>query len=172
MRMLLCLLGLSWSMLTPAATPITLIEAVPGISQEAKTAVLTAEVRELQRKNQDLQAMLREGMVPSLQVPDWFAMRLPIDEDSRTLVLMLTLLCGVFLWWHGLSLTQTVLLPDDDEYNFLETDAAIPAKLDLAQAYMVMGDHDSATLVLREVLEAGNAAQQAQAEHMLQQMAP
>jgi FimV-like protein len=170
MRTLFCLISLSWSMLTLADTPTNIIEEVSGMSEVSQTAVLKAEVRDLQQENQSLQAILNDQMVPSLKVPDWFAMHLPTDDDSRTLLLMLILLCGIFLWWHGLSLAETVLVQHDEEYNFLETDAAIPAKLDLAQAYVVMGDYGSATLVLREVLDAGNDAQRSQAERMMRQM--
>mgnify|MGYP001804779973 CR=1 FL=1 len=54
-----------------------------------------------------------------------------------------------------------------DEYDFMNSDEAIPAKLDLARAYMAMEDYKSARKVLEQVGKNGNAEQQAEAKVML-----
>lgn len=61
------------------------------------------------------------------------------------------------------------LLADDtkSEYDFMNTYAAIPAKLDLARSYMAMNDHEQAAIVLKTVLEKGNEEQRMVAEALL-----
>lgn len=54
-----------------------------------------------------------------------------------------------------------------DEYDFMNSDEAIPAKLDLARAYMAMEDYKSARKVLDQVSKNGSAEQQAEAKTML-----
>lgn len=55
----------------------------------------------------------------------------------------------------------------DDEYNFMASKEAIPAKLNLARAYQEMGDLQSAIEVLEEVIKEGNSAQNQEAQRML-----
>jgi pilus assembly protein FimV len=57
-------------------------------------------------------------------------------------------------------------LPDDDQEM---QDAHIGTKLDLARAYLDMGDVEGARCTLEEVVIEGNAAQKREAEEMLQQ---
>ncbi len=58
--------------------------------------------------------------------------------------------------------------PDTEtEYDFMGSDEAIPAKLDLAQAYITMEDFAAATKVLEEVVQRGNEEQQQQAKELL-----
>jgi FimV-like protein len=54
------------------------------------------------------------------------------------------------------------------EYDFMGTHEAIPAKLDLARAYIAMEDHEAAKLVLLEVQKDGDASQKGEAEKMLE----
>lgn len=54
-----------------------------------------------------------------------------------------------------------------DEYDFMNTDEAIPAKLDLARAYMAMEDYKSARKVLDQVSKNGSEQQKAEAKSML-----
>ncbi len=44
---------------------------------------------------------------------------------------------------------------------------AVPVKLDLARAYLDMGENDSAREVLKAVVEQGNEEQRAEAEELL-----
>jgi len=57
-------------------------------------------------------------------------------------------------------------LPDDDQEM---QDAHIGTKLDLARAYLDMGDIEGARCTLEEVVVEGNEAQKREAEEMLQQ---
>lgn len=54
-----------------------------------------------------------------------------------------------------------------DEYDFMGSDEAIPAKLDLARAYIAMEDYKAAKQVLAQVTTKGNTEQQAEAQNML-----
>ena len=55
----------------------------------------------------------------------------------------------------------------DDDLSFLTGEDEISTKLDLAKAYIEMGDADGAKDILAEVLEEGNEAQKSEAETML-----
>jgi FimV-like protein len=57
-----------------------------------------------------------------------------------------------------------------DEYDFMNSDEAIPAKLDLARAYMAMEDYTSARKVLDQVQRTGNDEQKSEAEKMFEKI--
>lgn len=61
---------------------------------------------------------------------------------------------------------------DEDEFDFdVESDAdSAETKLDLARAYIDMGDDDGARDILKEVLEEGTSDQQAKAQTLLEQL--
>lgn len=54
-----------------------------------------------------------------------------------------------------------------DEYDFMSTQQAIPAKLDLARAYIDMGDPAAARKVLQEVLLNGDETQVHEAKQLM-----
>jgi pilus assembly protein FimV len=54
---------------------------------------------------------------------------------------------------------------DDD---FFAGEDAIGTKLDLAKAYMDMGDPDGARSILEEVLSEGNASQKQEAQRLME----
>jgi len=54
-----------------------------------------------------------------------------------------------------------------DEYDFMSTEQAIPAKLDLARAYMDMGDPNAAKKVLQEVVLKGDETQVHEAKQLI-----
>ncbi len=58
---------------------------------------------------------------------------------------------------------------DDMDYSFMDSKDAIPVKLDLARAYLEMGDYDSVNETLKMVLQSGSKAQQREAELLLEQ---
>jgi len=60
-------------------------------------------------------------------------------------------------------------LADDikNEYDFMSSAEAIPAKLDLARSYMAMGDNEQASTVLKTVMEKGDEEQRIVAEALL-----
>ncbi len=58
----------------------------------------------------------------------------------------------------------------DEEMNFLSDDDEVGIKLDLARAYMDMGDNDGASDILDEVVEQGNEQQQAEARELMERL--
>ena len=59
---------------------------------------------------------------------------------------------------------------DEPEFDFLSGADETATKLDLAQAYIDMGDDEGARDILTEVMEEGNAQQQAEALEMLSRL--
>jgi len=57
----------------------------------------------------------------------------------------------------------------DDEYDFMESEDAIPIKLDLARAYLEMNDFAAVELALRSVLQQGSEEQREEAKLLLEQ---
>lgn len=58
----------------------------------------------------------------------------------------------------------------DDEYNFMSTKEAIPAKLDLARAYIQMEDLEQATAVLQDIIQHADGEHRASAESLLKEI--
>lgn len=70
------------------------------------------------------------------------------------------------------SLTAAVApTVNKEEYDFLGSEESIPAKLNLAHAYLEMGNHIAARDVLNEVILKGDLAQQAEARELLNKIA-
>jgi pilus assembly protein FimV len=59
----------------------------------------------------------------------------------------------------------------DDELDFLSGTDEVATKLDLAQAYIDMGDNDGARDILNEVVTEGDAGQKSEAKEMLSRLA-
>ncbi|GGD08672.1 FimV/HubP family polar landmark protein [Halopseudomonas salina] len=59
---------------------------------------------------------------------------------------------------------------DEDEFDFLSGTDESATKLDLARAYIDMGDSEGARDILTEVLEEGNEQQQQEAREMMEQL--
>ncbi|MFP0198996.1 FimV/HubP family polar landmark protein [Pseudomonas sp. PHC1] len=59
----------------------------------------------------------------------------------------------------------------DDEFDFLSGTDEAATKLDLAQAYIDMGDNDGARDILNEVISEGNDKQKSEASEMLSHLA-
>lgn len=55
----------------------------------------------------------------------------------------------------------------EGDYDFMGSDEAMPAKLDLARAYLAMEDYKSARKILQQVTKSGDDAQRADAKAML-----
>ena len=58
---------------------------------------------------------------------------------------------------------------NEDDLDFLSEDDEVATKLDLARAYMDMGDMDGARDILQEVMEQGSDEQKAEAQSLLDQ---
>ncbi|MCS8319056.1 tetratricopeptide repeat protein, partial [Pseudomonas aeruginosa] len=59
----------------------------------------------------------------------------------------------------------------DDDFDFLSGADEAATKLDLARAYIDMGDSEGARDILDEVLAEGNDSQQAEARELLERLA-
>ena len=68
------------------------------------------------------------------------------------------------------SSTVEPFADDEPEFDFLSGADETATKLDLAQAYIDMGDDEGARDILTEVMEEGNAQQQAEALEMLSRL--
>ena len=64
----------------------------------------------------------------------------------------------------------TVFVPRSSEPEEQSEEDEVSTKLDLAKAYVELGDEDSAKPILDEILAQGNAAQQKQAEQLMGQI--
>ena len=60
---------------------------------------------------------------------------------------------------------------DEPDFDFLSGTDEVATKLDLAQAYIDMGDNDGARDILNEVVAEGNAGQKSEAKEMLSHLA-
>ncbi|MBK5351627.1 FimV family protein [Pseudomonas sp. TH41] len=60
---------------------------------------------------------------------------------------------------------------DEPEFDFLSGTDEVATKLDLAQAYIDMGDNDGARDILNEVVSEGDAGQKSEAREMLSRLA-
>ena len=58
----------------------------------------------------------------------------------------------------------------DDEFDFEDEGDSANTKLDLARAYIDMGDADGARDILKEVMDEGNSDQQQKAQSMLESL--
>ncbi|MGE8485931.1 MAG: FimV/HubP family polar landmark protein [Pseudomonas sp.] len=66
---------------------------------------------------------------------------------------------------------EDALASSDDELDFLSGADEVATKLDLAQAYIDMGDNDGARDILNEVMTEGDAGQKSEAKEMLSRLA-
>jgi FimV-like protein len=110
---------------------------------------------------------------PNNTSPTWQAI-LPKDKIT-TLIALLSLILIVWIWMpstgKAIYKRQEPKIDDDadteKEYDFMNSQEAIPAKLDLARAYIAMEDFGAAKQVLKEVLQQGNSREQLQAKQLL-----
>lgn len=62
---------------------------------------------------------------------------------------------------------------DEEEFDFFDASGdEVATKLDLARAYMDMGDEEGARVILDDVIESGNEKQIAEAQNMMERMFP
>ena len=62
---------------------------------------------------------------------------------------------------------ETPAAPEGTPGEFLSADDAVGTKLDLARAYLDMGDPEGARSMLQEVLAEGSASQKSEAQRLL-----
>jgi pilus assembly protein FimV len=62
---------------------------------------------------------------------------------------------------------------EEEEFDFFDASGdEVATKLDLARAYMDMGDEEGARVILDDVIESGNEQQIAEAQNMMERMFP
>ncbi len=93
------------------------------------------------------------------------------------IIVALIVILLLLIWWlspccHKKCHCASVAKEKDTEaeYDFMGSEEGIPAKLDLARAYLDMEDHDAASEVLDEVLQKGDEAQKQEAKELLARM--
>jgi len=72
---------------------------------------------------------------------------------------------------ESLQAASDLNLGDDEEFDFLSDSDEVSTKLDLARAYIDMGDVDGARDILQEVLQEGEVAQKEEANKLLARIA-
>ncbi len=82
-------------------------------------------------------------------------------------LLLLMLLWKIIPRRKVVAVKPTARVDSDSEFDFMATSEAIPAKLDLARAYLAMDDYDSARNVVAEVANKGTGDQKQQARDLL-----
>jgi pilus assembly protein FimV len=65
------------------------------------------------------------------------------------------------------SMMDDAAISEDEELDFLEASDEVSTKLDLAKAYVDMGDREGAEDILNEVIEEGDAEQKSEAEALM-----
>ncbi len=114
-----------------------------------------------------------EGSFWSQVKSQWLA-----PNSLRVASVAAILLVAIMLWILWTPKRQLVVVeeaseePDlGDEYDFMHSQEGIPARLDLARAYIGMDDHESAKEVLMAILQdQPNSAYQEQAQTMLNEL--
>ncbi|APC14871.1 peptidoglycan-binding protein [Pseudomonas frederiksbergensis] len=71
----------------------------------------------------------------------------------------------------GFTAEEAAVGMDEPEFDFLSGTDEVATKLDLAQAYIDMGDNEGARDILGEVISEGNDGQKSEAKEMLARMA-
>jgi FimV-like protein len=157
-------------------------------------SVLNQEVTQLNQQISSAQKQLSTTLTPAEQqhqaanaIPVGSSFTKSIEGSSTTqyvlyaILVLLIIIIMMLIPRRGGSKVQSVtagssgsasFMDDDsdndtsDEYDFMNSDEAIPAKLDLARAYMAMEDYKSASKVLSQVKKNGNEEQKAEAKEM------
>ncbi|OGT44838.1 MAG: hypothetical protein A3E82_06135 [Gammaproteobacteria bacterium RIFCSPHIGHO2_12_FULL_38_11] len=94
-------------------------------------------------------------------------------DDTLTLIfagislLLMGMLMGRLLMRRNQSVVKINHGHEKSEYDFMGTDEAIPAKLDLARSYIAMGNHTDAKMELKIVIQKGNEEQKMIAEALM-----
>ncbi len=82
---------------------------------------------------------------------------------------IIVILLLIWILWPRRKKISPIIAAEDDtkvEYDYMGSNESIPAKLNLARAYIAMEDYVAARTVLDEVTQFGNREQQAQADEM------
>ena len=103
--------------------------------------------------------------LPDLDLDDF---DLNLDDDKNSSEAPVTQDAEAAFSEEGGSSLEAAI--NDDDLDFLSDDDEVATKLDLARAYMDMGDTDGAKDILQEALEQGSDDQKAEAQKLIDQI--
>ncbi|MBN2689927.1 MAG: hypothetical protein JXR42_04965 [Gammaproteobacteria bacterium] len=115
----------------------------------------------LQNQLQQLNAKNKVNISVDNQLP------LPVGSFIKIGGLLLIIILAVYFLLIYQSRSREKDEENLSEYDFMGSREGIPAKLDLARAYVDMGDVESAKEVLAEILKNGSIDQQSEAREIL-----
>ncbi|MFD2641020.1 FimV/HubP family polar landmark protein [Pseudomonas japonica] len=120
-----------------------------------------------------------EADLPDLELPDDFDLSLPGEDDAASkhfaaeldnvnaeLDKLSASLETPSLEPHFTAEDAASLAPEDEEFDYLSGTDEVATKLDLARAYIDMGDHDGARDILDEVYKEGDQDQRREANEL------
>ena len=149
----------------PDETPTVATENRPPLDIEAELAAFDNDLG-------------LEADLPSLELPDDFDLSLPGEDDTASKNFAAEL-DNVNAELDKLSASletpslephftaeDAAALPADDDFDYLAGTDEVATKLDLARAYIDMGDHDGARDILDEVNKEGDQAQRREANEL------
>lgn len=161
-------------------------------TQNSKVEMLSGQIIKLQQKqaelvqlmqlfNQQVVAFNRSGHMKSVSLAAVdgheganFIQQFQSQYSMYVIVLLLAAILLMLMFRRRTSATekpQASIAEEEidtkDEYDFMGSSEAIPAKLDLAHAYLAMEDFAAADKALQQVLASGTAEQKAEAKTML-----
>ena len=119
-----------------------------------------------------------EVALDDLELPADFDLSLADELDARRMRSRQSWMMSTPSWRACPTASASRPLPklmprwmSDDDFDFLSGTDEAATKLDLAQAYIDMGDSDGARDILNEVVSEGSAEQKSEAEEMLSRLA-
>jgi len=150
----------------PDETPSVATENRPPLDIEAELAAFDNDLG-------------LEADLPDLELPDDFDLSLPGEDDAASknfaaeldnvnaeLDKLSASLETPSLEPHFTAEDAASLPPEDAEFDYLSGTDEVATKLDLARAYIDMGDHDGARDILDEVYKEGDQAQRREANDL------
>lgn len=127
----------------------------------------------MQTLNQAIGRQSSTSVSGSGGVMTWLVSEEKSMGSSVFFALFALLLVSLFFsaWWIWPKGSSAPTASTESEYDFMGSVEAIPAKLDLARAYVAMGDKPAAEAALKEVLAKGDPKQKKAAEGLLTKLA-
>lgn len=150
-------------------------------STENKIAILSQNLNAADQKMlflQKAQAASQQGLLNrvSQTLESWSEY---VNFEVALIIFGLVIVLLIGWGWHHHHSKKKAPLPEassstestQGEYDLMNSAEGIPAKLNLARAYIEMGNKSEAQNILQEVLKQGNEEQQKEAKALLEQCA-
>ena len=152
-------------------------KSITALQQQEKN--LTAQLHQVENKVSGLST--QTSTLNQLVSANWQEKLIPYHTKNNAVwwFIAIALFLIILLWIPMPERTnarrqEPVLNADDpevkDEYDFMNSAEAMPAKLDLARAYIDMDDHFSAEQVLKDILAKGDDKQRQHAKKMMEEL--